>query len=160
MVRWKLISWLNLKVNQTEYQVFDVLMDYGNPLHLDMVDRYLQRIRDKTIPDEDPPSLECFIPMSRRYRSATIVWWIICLLHKRNVYFNWKTQQYRLRKWRAVACTNNATQMTVGFGATWCMPSTKTLVPSLQKYIKRNCTNGDLRHLGFMDYLSNLSKSP
>ena len=62
MVRWKLISWLNLKVNQTEYRAFDEVMDYGNPLHLDMVDRYLQRIRDKTIPDEDPPSLESFYP--------------------------------------------------------------------------------------------------
>ena len=29
--------------------------DYKNPLHLDVVDRYLRRMGDKTIPDEAPP---------------------------------------------------------------------------------------------------------
>ena len=29
---------------------------YKNPLHLDVVDRYLRRMGDKTIPDEAPPS--------------------------------------------------------------------------------------------------------
>ena len=37
-------------------------MDYKNPLHLDVVDRYLRRMVDKTIPDEAPPSLESFYP--------------------------------------------------------------------------------------------------
>ena len=32
--------------------------DYKNPLHIDVVDRYLRRMGDKTIPDEAPPSLE------------------------------------------------------------------------------------------------------
>ena len=36
--------------------------DYKNPLHLDVVDRYLRRMGDKTIPDEAPPSLELFYP--------------------------------------------------------------------------------------------------
>ena len=36
--------------------------DYKNPLHLDMVDPYLRRMGDKTIPDEAPPSLELFYP--------------------------------------------------------------------------------------------------
>ena len=36
--------------------------DYKNPLHLDVVDRYLRRMGDKTIPDEAPPSLESFYP--------------------------------------------------------------------------------------------------
>ena len=35
---------------------------YKNPLHLDVVDRYLRRMGDKTIPDEAPPSLESFYP--------------------------------------------------------------------------------------------------
>ena len=36
--------------------------DYKNPLHIDVVDRYLRRMGDKTIPDEAPPSLESFYP--------------------------------------------------------------------------------------------------
>ena len=36
--------------------------DYKNPLHHDVVDRYLRRMGDKTIPDEAPPSLESFYP--------------------------------------------------------------------------------------------------
>ena len=35
---------------------------YKNPLQLDVVDRYLRRMGDKTIPDEAPPSLESFYP--------------------------------------------------------------------------------------------------
>ena len=35
----------------------DKVKDYKNPLHLDVVDRYLQRMGDKTIPDEAPLSL-------------------------------------------------------------------------------------------------------
>ena len=35
---------------------------YKNPLHLDVVDRYLRRMGDKTIPDEAPPSLVSFYP--------------------------------------------------------------------------------------------------
>ena len=38
------------------------IWDYNNPLHLDVVDRYLRRMGDKTIPDEAPPSLESFYP--------------------------------------------------------------------------------------------------
>ena len=33
-----------------------------NPPHIDVVDRYLRRMGDKTIPDEAPPSLESFYP--------------------------------------------------------------------------------------------------
>ena len=36
--------------------------DYKNPLHLDVVDWYLRRMGDETIPDEAPPSLESFYP--------------------------------------------------------------------------------------------------
>ena len=36
--------------------------DYKNPLHLDVVDRYLRRMGDKMIPDEAPTSLESFYP--------------------------------------------------------------------------------------------------
>ena len=38
------------------------IWDYKNPLHLDVVDRYLRRMGDKTIPGEAPPSLESFYP--------------------------------------------------------------------------------------------------
>ena len=38
------------------------VQDYKNPLHFDVVDRYLRRMGDKTIPDETPPSLESFYP--------------------------------------------------------------------------------------------------
>ena len=38
------------------------IINYKNPLHLDVVDRYLRRMGDKTIPDEAPPSLESFYP--------------------------------------------------------------------------------------------------
>ena len=36
--------------------------DYKNPLHFDVVDRYLRRMGVKTNPDEAPPSLESFYP--------------------------------------------------------------------------------------------------
>ena len=41
---------------------FNQITDYKNPLHLDVVDRYLRRMGDKTIPDEAPPSLQSFYP--------------------------------------------------------------------------------------------------
>ena len=44
----------------TLVEVNCVISDYKNPLHLDVVDRYLRRMGDKTIPDEAPPSLESF----------------------------------------------------------------------------------------------------
>ena len=71
--------------------VTSYIRDYKNPLHFDVVDRYLRQMGDKTIPDEAPPS--------RRYRSTTIkVLWILCLVHqwtKRKVYFKVKTQEHR-----------------------------------------------------------------
>ena len=39
-----------------------ILVDYKNPLYLNVVDRYLQLMGDKTIPDEAPPALESFHP--------------------------------------------------------------------------------------------------
>ena len=50
--------------------------DCKNPLHLDVVDRYLRRMGDKTIPDEAPPSLESFFPHESQvsiYRSQGVV---------------------------------------------------------------------------------------
>ena len=38
------------------------MQDYKTPLTLDVADRYYRRMEDKTIPDEDPPSLESFYP--------------------------------------------------------------------------------------------------
>ena len=42
-----------------------LVWDYENPLHLDVVDRYLWLMGDKKIPDEAPPSLESFISYTR-----------------------------------------------------------------------------------------------
>ena len=36
--------------------------DYKNPLHLDVVDRYLRLMGDKTIPDSAEPRLQSFYP--------------------------------------------------------------------------------------------------
>ena len=65
-------------------------LDYKNPLHLNVEDRYLRRMGD---PDEDPPSLESFYsPIRRRYRTTTVnVLWILCLIHRRKAQFNRKT---------------------------------------------------------------------
>ena len=51
----------NIKITTYQYRVPHV-KDYKNPLHIDVVDRYLRRMGDKTIPDEAPPSLESFYP--------------------------------------------------------------------------------------------------
>ena len=54
---------VDVLVPQTEaVGAMDAVRDYKNPLHLDVVDRYLRRMGDKTIPDEAPPSLESFYP--------------------------------------------------------------------------------------------------
>ena len=52
---------LNIKILSYQYRAPHV-KDYKNPLHLVVVDRYLRRMGDKTIPDEAPPSLESFYP--------------------------------------------------------------------------------------------------
>ena len=50
------------KLRELDMSDTDPTPDYKNPLHLDVVDRYLRRMGDKTIPDEAPPSLESFYP--------------------------------------------------------------------------------------------------
>ena len=45
-----------------DHHPLQYIRDCKNPLHLDVVDRYLRRMGDKTIPDEAPPSLESFYP--------------------------------------------------------------------------------------------------
>ena len=57
----KLGGRLNIKMSSYQYKDSHV-KDYKNPLHLDVVDRCLRRMGDKTIPDEAPPSLESFYP--------------------------------------------------------------------------------------------------
>ena len=54
-------GWINIKMPSYQYGDSHV-KDYKNPLHLDVVDRYLRRMGDKTIPDEAPPSLDMFYP--------------------------------------------------------------------------------------------------
>ena len=60
-----------------------IYKDYKNPLHLDVVDRYLWRMGDKTIPDEAPPSLESFYPHESQvsiYHNQGVV--DFCLVHQ------------------------------------------------------------------------------
>ena len=86
---WSSLHWWIISTNRTvsisSYRWFSARLkffqcvsnlDYKNPLHLDVVDRYLRRMGDKTIPDsgylrrmgdktipdEAPPSLESFFP--------------------------------------------------------------------------------------------------
>ena len=55
--------WRHCNVKMSPYHYRDPhVKDYKNPLHLDVVDRYLHRMGDKTIPGEAPPSLESFYP--------------------------------------------------------------------------------------------------
>ena len=61
---------LNIKMSSYQYKDYHV-KDYKNPLHVDVVDRYLRRKGDKTIPDEAPSSLESFyLP------------YLLCLVHQ------------------------------------------------------------------------------
>ena len=73
MLRWLLVQYRNALFIKRSGPRFNKKMssyksqdphdkDYKNPLHLDVVDRYLRRMGDKTIPDEAPPSLESFYP--------------------------------------------------------------------------------------------------
>ena len=53
----------SLNIKMPSYQCRDPhVKDYKNPLHIDVVDRYLRRMGDTTIPDEAPPSLESLYP--------------------------------------------------------------------------------------------------
>ena len=50
-------------IEMSSYQYRDPhVKTYKNPQHLDVVDRYLRRIGDKTIPDEALPSMDSFCP--------------------------------------------------------------------------------------------------
>ena len=59
---WAHIAGRGIKCDEGRQGAHRVAWDYKNPLHLDVVDRYLRRMGDKTIPDEAPPSLESFYP--------------------------------------------------------------------------------------------------
>ena len=52
---------LKIKMSSYHYRHSHV-KDYENPLHLDVVDRYLRWMGDKTIPGEAPSSLESLYP--------------------------------------------------------------------------------------------------
>ena len=54
-------GWFDIKMSSYQYRKSHC-GDYKNPLHLDVVDRYLRRMRTKRIPDEAPPSLGSFDP--------------------------------------------------------------------------------------------------
>ena len=53
--------------------------DYNKPLHLDVVDRYLRRMGDKTIPDEAPPGLESLHPPWVSHNQGVVDF---CLVHQ------------------------------------------------------------------------------
>ena len=73
----------NIALDNNKFVIFFV-RDYKNPLHLDVVDRYLRRMGDIMIPDEALQSLESFYPpWVDLYRFTTIkVLWISCLVHQ------------------------------------------------------------------------------
>ena len=95
--------------------------NYKNPLHLDVINRYLRRMGDKTIPDEAPPSLESFYPpWGMPYLDRNVLC-ILCLVHQQTlikVYFKVKAPEHRrfvgcrtvvihithIRKWRLNSC--------------------------------------------------------
>ena len=53
--------WGRLNIKMLSYQCRDPhVKDYKNPLHLDVVERYLRLMGDKMIPEE--PRLESFYP--------------------------------------------------------------------------------------------------
>ena len=58
--------------------------NYENPVHLDVIDRHLQQMGDKTILEGSPPSLELFDPpWDTGIDLNTIkVWWILCPIHQ------------------------------------------------------------------------------
>ena len=93
--------------------------DYKNPIHLDVVDRYLRRMGDKRFQTRLRRVWNRCIPMSSRYRSTKIKeLWIRCLVHQETqikVYFKVKIQKHRrfvgfliviiqIRNWRLIAC--------------------------------------------------------
>ena len=54
---------IRCNIEMSSYQYRDPhVKTYKNPQHLDVVDRYLRRIGDKTIPDEALPSMDSFYP--------------------------------------------------------------------------------------------------
>ena len=93
--------------------------DYKNPLHLYVIDRYLRRMEDKTIPDEAPPSLESFYPpwvADIDLPQSRCCGFFVSFTNKQiKVYFKVKTQEHRrfvgclivvvhIRKWCFIAC--------------------------------------------------------
>ena len=94
-----------------------LMTDYKNPLYLDVVDRYLLRMGDKTIPGEAPPSLESFYPpwvAGIDLPQLRCCWFFVSFTIKM-VYFKVKRQELRrcvgcltvvihIRKWRLIAC--------------------------------------------------------
>ena len=99
--------------------------DYKNPLHVDVVDRYLRLMGDNTIPDEAPPGLESIYPP-----------WVAGI-----------DLPQSMRVTRAIMLT----QRTILWGSKLCMPFTKT---TNIKYIKHDFTGVDIRHIGVKNTLS------
>ena len=61
---------------------------FKNPLHLDVVARYLRRMGDKTNTDAAPPRLESFYPQWVVGIDLAQVLRILCLVHRWRTYFN------------------------------------------------------------------------
>ena len=107
-------------------------------------------------------------PVSRRYRSTTIkLLWILCLVRRWKYYFifmiktpRWSacrsclTVVIQIRKWCGVARALMGTQRT------FCMPSTKTPVIPIWKYINHDWRGVDIRHIGVMKALSHVCICP
>ena len=92
--------------------------NYKNPLHLHVVDRYLRRMGDKTIPDEALEVWNRLIPhesqVSINPNQGVVDSLSRSLINTNKVYFKVKTQEHRrfagcltvaihIRKWRLIA---------------------------------------------------------
>ena len=147
-----------------------MLLNYKNPLHLDVVYRYLRRMEDKMIQDEPPPSLESFysprvadvdllqnkvfgffvseiayVTITLGYQFVAI--WLTILIQ---IWSKWgSVVELHVPIWRhkgrLFVVQNNV-----------CYPP----VRSIYKCLEHKCTDGDLQHLCAMDSWSHISTRP
>ena len=144
---------------------------YKNPLHLDVVDRYLRRMGDKN--DFRRGSAESGIvlsPIRHGNRSTTIkTLWIICLVHRSTAYFNLKRALYQcvadrlmqIRKGCVVVYTcpfGDAKTVILVQDNLYPTPTRLHSHPINIKNKKHNCTCVDGPHLGVVNSLLHVSK--
>ena len=136
--------------------------DYKNPLHLDVVDRYLRRMGDKKIPDEAPPSLESLyppfvagidLPQSRCcgfFVSFTNNYKLKCILRLKHRTSALRRLSHRRHPNKEVALN---CMRRYGDGVTVICNPLRLNHIDMKKNINHKCTFVDLRHLCVRDSL-------